>query len=49
MGLYEAHSKGVWYNLGFVIGALVSFKGGNEAASHDWKKRGKAGIVVEEG
>jgi hypothetical protein len=30
--IYEVHNNGVWYNLGFVLGAMISLGGGGRGS-----------------
>jgi hypothetical protein len=38
VSVYEVHNTGIWYNLGYLIGAAMIFEGGGGAVS-----RGRAG------
>lgn len=37
--VYEVANNGNWYNLGFVLGCYITFKGSNEGAKKITKKR----------
>lgn len=37
VSVYEVHNNGIWYNLGFVLGAVISL-GGSHAASRGKKE-----------
>jgi hypothetical protein len=38
VGIYEVHNSGVWYDLGFVLGAMSLFGGGGGGASRRSKR-----------
>lgn len=40
VGVYEVYNNGNWYNLGFVLGAMMFYGGGGGGASRSGRKRG---------
>ena len=38
VGVYEAHNNGTWYNLGFILGAMMFFGGSGSGAKRRSKR-----------